>query len=655
MTIFRRNNMKKKIFCLFCLVPLLLIGCSKKEAPKSSGEQSSAEQPSSSESIIPDAPVDQIALTLNNFSYSDVLPEPQISGLTAENVQVAYGYFLKNGEKEGTYVPGSPAGSIRVGEYVLKAEVTSSTYKPFELSTEFAVSKAEEMPGLEFVAYDYKYDENKPEPDVFNVPAGTEISYKWYHLSSDKHVYVPGSENDIAPGSYTLEATFENPNYVTKVKTYGFVVLKANFDSKYALSTNSIDVGKTDIGFHINDFDLNPVLSMNIAATGLELEGVTFTWKEEYTLYPGIPLEAKIIAHKEHFNDKEFDLTVTGEKTAVEIPTLPQTSFTYDGNPHSVIIKNLDETRVKIDPSSILEATDAATRTVKFVLKDQINNCWSDGTSSDKAITWEITKYNPAGVSTGFRIKVGDYLGKVNDVQPSIDKTVLANPLTLGVQFRNNNYSYQDYSQIEFTVMATSESTAHITDGQLIVDDLTKNRIDLLAETTNPNHQFSQFFTIFISDVSEDPTRILAFTGNDLTASYSGLDQTNIVDANPAESQGDYIVKLYTNGNGFKVDRTFAKVNNVKLKFHFSDECTYAAFQIFFSETDSYSDNPNQFNRQLNKEKAAHDDSTMYDIYVGDMPFEDGKEYYLHIWFNGNPTNSAVFVDELQIWYPHSV
>ena len=61
-----------------------------------------------------------------------------------------------------------------------------------------------------------------------------------------------------------MEATFTNPNYDTVVKTYGFVVKKADFDEAYVLNRNYIDLGETDVGSSVSIKDADEYFKMMV-------------------------------------------------------------------------------------------------------------------------------------------------------------------------------------------------------------------------------------------------------------------------------------------------------------------------------------------------------------------------------------------------------
>ena len=124
-------------------VPVGVSSAKKKKAQEETQQPDNTPSGDQGGQVLPDAPLDSIHLALSNYKFDEALPEPSLTGLTAENVQIAYTYL--NGETDaeiGSYVAGG-TGTIVPGSYKLKASVTSSTYKPFALTANFTVSSAE--------------------------------------------------------------------------------------------------------------------------------------------------------------------------------------------------------------------------------------------------------------------------------------------------------------------------------------------------------------------------------------------------------------------------------------------------------------------------------------------------------------------------------
>ena len=437
---------------------------------KSSSSQS---QSTSSESSLPDAPVDKIEFSLDSFVYTDKTPTPTLKGLDAENIQIAYSYLdAASSARLGDYVP-DVQNTIDAGSYKLKADVTTSTYKPFSLTADFTISKATfagitltsqtisydgeahtldiagELPVGSFVEYtgkgphtnagvypitatvtnpnyntlnldatltiskaampviemtisDYFFDQVKPTPNLTGVPMGSNVEYKYYTLPESKEEYVPGEQNNIIPGVYTLEATVTNPNYEgTAVVTYDFVVKTATFNApEYQLNTTDIDIGELDINYNLDLVALDDYLHMN--RNGQKYLGVSFTWKQHYEIVGGIPLNATIVANATGFYNKEYTINVSSDKKVVQEPSLyrgssgstPIGNWAFDNTEKTVHADGEDFATYceVVEEQSILSATEAGTYSVTVALKDPDHTCWPNGTSGNINIQWVIAK-----------------------------------------------------------------------------------------------------------------------------------------------------------------------------------------------------------------------------------------------------------------------
>ena len=83
-----------------------------------------------------------------------------------------------------------------------------------------------------------------------------------------------------------------------------------------------------------------------------------------------------------------FDVTVN--KKSITIPTLSNTSKTYNGSAQSPTISNPDSAYV--NQSGTVSTIAAGTHKITWTLKDTTNTQWSDGTTSQKSDTWTIAK-----------------------------------------------------------------------------------------------------------------------------------------------------------------------------------------------------------------------------------------------------------------------
>ena len=517
----------------------------------------------------------------------------------------------------------------------------------------WTISKGD-MSSISMTTPDYYYDEVKPTPTSSNVPAGTEISYKYYKNSEEKFDYVPGTQNDIVPDSYMLEATYTNPNYDPVVKTYGMVVLNAVFDDAYALSTTSIDVGETTVGFNINDVDPGTYISMKDASTNADISGVTFTWKQSYVLNPGTELNATIIAHKTYFNDKEYNITVTGTKKLVQIPSIAviddvtYPDFYYDGTEKTIRTMGVKSDYVDIVTSE-LKGTNAGDYHVVYALKDNVNTAWSDGSITNKSYTWTIHKINPAGSSTGYQLLIGDYKTGAGNTVVSIDKSLFASENTLAYQFRNQSYAFENYNDATFEV--TTDGVAHISEGKLVVDDLTASGFTLVVRTSNSNHDFNQTYDISFVDKVSTKTRSLTFQNGQHTSFY-GLDPANIVGVSASYCAG-YAARFDLHGSGFRLDRQFKSIDSIsmKLKWVAGDEPTDSfTTTAWASLTTAYYEDPGDIRRTSSVDPATYVEGTNVTYDFSTAVFNPSESYYIEFWFGGS-VGPNVYITELTINY----
>lgn len=137
---------------------------------------------------------------------------------------------------------------------------------------------------------------------------------------------------------------------------------------------------------------------------------------------------------------------------SIAIPTAAVTSFDYTGNKISLNITNPDAD--SINKTGTDSATAAATYTVTFALKSTSNFKWSDGTTTNKTITWTIAKKKlakPSASTTTFTYnKASQGLTVSNYDSNYINKTGTDTAIAAGsysVTFTlkdTSNYSWTD-------------------------------------------------------------------------------------------------------------------------------------------------------------------------------------------------------------------
>lgn len=113
-------------------------------------------------------------------------------------------------------------------------------------------------------------------------------------------------------------------------------------------------------------------------------------------VYPTEGLKASVTAVTITYSEggvvKTAEVAVSVTKTSVTIPTYSG-SLVYTGAEQSAAFNNYDTTYMTA--SGDLKATNAGSYTAKFTLKNADYYQWSDGTTSDKSVSWSIGKAAP--------------------------------------------------------------------------------------------------------------------------------------------------------------------------------------------------------------------------------------------------------------------
>ena len=254
-------------------------------------------------------------------------------------------------------------------------------------------------------------------------------------------------------------------------------------------------------------------------------------------------------------------------KTQVVIPqlfsgetgTTPLENFIYDGTEKHVHLEGVVSDKVKVKTESVFSATNAGEYSVVVSLKDTSKTCWKDKTTADKTFNWEIEKFDISGSSDGFCLSVGSFVGESRDVTLSMNEEEVENPATLKLEFKLYNpehaaYEWQQYDDATFTPETSNLSID--TDGKLVVSD-TSVVGGLLVGTSNPNHTFSQHFSLSFFEY-----RTITFVAGDLTQETSpsdahgstelAIDDTKLL---PSEEQQrikfNYEYAPYSEGEGY--------------------------------------------------------------------------------------------------------
>ena len=514
-------------------------------------------------------------------------------------------------------------------------------------SLEWIINKAV-MSDLTMVAKDYDFDELKPAPNETNVPAGTEKSYKYYELAEEKFAYVPGTANDILPGSYYLEATYTNSNYETLVKTYGFVVSDAQFDEAYSISSTSLDVGELDIGYELSDVNLNEHFQINVVATSEKLDGVTFSWKQEYEITGGTPLAAKIVAHKEGFADKEFDITVSSTKKLVNMPALhngttgtePVGYLEYTGGEISVHLSGVNSDYVDVTGNAMTQ-TNAGTYSVTASLKDPLHTCWSDSSISDKTFEWEINPFNIAGSSDGYRLIVGGYACEDADTIPYLNEDIVETPVQLKFEFSlyNEDHAKYEWTDYEYAKFETTSEYATIDENGILEVLDTSKVIPIKATTSNTNHSFTQGYDLHFEEGK------LRFHPESTIGSDGATKLKNSFWGDITTSNEDYLDRFYSGGDGLGVSLTFKAPLRVSFKFAVETESETWSINpsVFFSKNTNFTSSEGDVKISCWLDQDDYDYDNDYVTFDFSEKVFDGGDYYFQFWCSG------FYYDYLQI------
>ena len=101
--------------------------------------------------------------------------------------------------------------------------------------------------------------------------------------------------------------------------------------------------------------------------------------------------DEEVVAGKIYYRKEvSWDDAETGGTTILTIPTASgETSYVYDGTEKTLPVTGYESSYMTV---TNLKATNAGTYTATFSLKNTTKSIWADMTTTDKTISWEITK-----------------------------------------------------------------------------------------------------------------------------------------------------------------------------------------------------------------------------------------------------------------------
>lgn len=221
---------------------------------------------------------------------------------------------------------------------------------------------------------------------------GTNQTPAWTNYNPDQ-INMTGETSAASAGAHTVYFT-PTGNYVwangtqetkeatwTMNKAAGVLSLSANSaEIKVGLTNNIILTTAGDGAITVTSNNTSvatvPRNGNTVTITGVKAGTATIT--------------VSVAESTNHLAPSNVTCAVTVSKTSVTIPTVTNTSKTYNGNSQSPTVTN--------EPSSTIanctgkSATNAGEYTLKYVLADTNKYMWSDGSISDKSTTWSIAK-----------------------------------------------------------------------------------------------------------------------------------------------------------------------------------------------------------------------------------------------------------------------
>lgn len=359
---------------------------------------------------------------------------------------------------------------------------------------------------------------------------------------------------------------------------------------------------------------------------------------------------------------KPFELSTNFRvvNTVVVVPTLVvkddviAPDFEFDGETKIVEAAGVDTENVDVlTEESVLSESDAGVYSVKFALKDPENNCWADDWSSEnKVLTWEIKKRDIVKHAFGYRIilenATNTYSSRSEETNLSLDRSLFAEDRTLRFQLRNEEGAWNDYISATYALDGEYEHASIAPNHKLTIDDFSEGGVKIVVGTPEDNWLLDVHYNITFVDAQSVTERVLAFDTVNTCASFNGLD----ISYTGASATKDYLARLATNGNGFDVwGITFKRVQTVKMKVHFEDDCTYGTFQAFLTKTDDYYDHADNINVTVNFYKEDYDESTWIDFDFSEKTFDAESVYYLKFWFTGDPLSTYTQFKEIMVIY----
>ena len=258
-------------------------------------------------------------------------------------------------------------------------------------------------------------------------------------------------------GSYTVTLSLK-PNYVwndntTEPITYNLTITQ----KKLALPTATTQT--LEYNASVAEYEIDLQYDSSKVGIDSSSDAKKVTHAGEYKVIFNIEDKNYCFASGKNVSDDRMQYTLTWQVKPISCkkPTR-QKNFTYDGEVHTVALKDFD--RTIMSESGEMSEIDAGEYIVTVSLLDNVNYVWEDGTTADLSVVWKIDRLSvdaPIAGTTTFTY-TGDiitYLPVRNYDQSKMkisgNKETRAGEYTATISLISNNYKWFGYPDTDWT------------------------------------------------------------------------------------------------------------------------------------------------------------------------------------------------------------
>ena len=221
---------------------------------------------------------------------------------------------------------------------------------------------------------------------------GTTKTPTWRNYDSNQ-LTIGGTTQATAQGTYnatfTPKANYQWSDGSTAAKTISWIIGSPTTVAAPTVAAKLTYTGAAQSPTW-NDYDSTRLtIGGTSSATNAGIYSATFTPKSGFAWVDG-STSAKTVSW-------------TIDKASLAIPTVTNTSFSYDGNSHTPVIGSYNTNLITVTGNTA--QTSVGTYTITFALKNSTNYQWSDGTNANVSKSWTINKASlstPTVTNTSF-------------------------------------------------------------------------------------------------------------------------------------------------------------------------------------------------------------------------------------------------------------